>query len=355
MKQQAGDYLIYDEATGTWREDPEQVVRDDVEKHYWLHVGRTILKDWRLYLMLVPTILVFLFWRYLPMYELLGSFKVDDAVKPVRERLFSGFSNFKGLLVGSGTYDKLSLEFWRAMRNTFVLSFYGLLFGFPMPIILALFFNEIRSNITRSVLQVFTYLPKFMSTVIMTSLVVMLIKQGSSTSNTPPGIVSQFLSSIGLISNEVAYAGLLKNPTYFRAIYQISGIWETAGYDSIVFFAAIIAISPTSYEAAQIDGANKWAQMRYVVLPSILSTIVIMLITRIGSMLSIGYEKVLLLTEDGSLSSQTAEVISTFAWRIKTNQSGLASAAEMMNNVVGMLLVIGANTIARKAANVSLY
>ena len=355
MKGHAGDYLILDKESGTYRESPEQIVRDDVEKHYWRHVGLTVLKDWRLYLMLVPTILVFLFWRYLPMYELLGSFKVDDAVKPVSEQLFKGFSNFKGLLMGTGTYAELSSNFWRALRNTFLLSFYGLCFGFPMPIILALFFNEIRSDITRSAYQVFTYLPKFMSTVVMTSLVTMLIKQGSAASGTPPGIVSQFLANLGLISQDVAQNGLLNNPNFFRAIYQISGIWETAGYDSIVFFAAIIAISPTSYEAAQIDGANKWAQMRYVVLPSILSTIVIMLITRIGSMLSIGYEKVLLLSEGRIAAYQTAEVVSTFAWRIKSNQSGLASAAEMMNNVIGMLLVIGANTIARKASDVSLY
>ena len=355
MKKRAADYLILDQASGVYREDPEQAVRDDVEKHYWLNVGRTILKDWRLYVMLVPMLLVFLFWRYLPMYELLGSFKVDDVVKPVADQYFKGFSNFKGLLLGSGTYASLSTEFWRAMRNTFLLSFYGLLFGFPMPIILALFFNEIRSDLHRSALQVMTYLPKFMSTVVMTSLVVMLIKQGSSATGAPPGIVSQLLASIGLISGDAAQGGLLNDPNYFRAIYQISGIWETAGYDSIVFFAAIIAISPTSYEAAQIDGAGKWAQMRYVVLPSILSTIVIMLITRIGSMLSIGYEKVLLLNEGRTAAYQTSEVISTFAWRIKANQSGLASAAEMMNNVVGMLLVIGANTIARKASNVSLY
>ncbi|MBR3098898.1 MAG: sugar ABC transporter permease [Clostridia bacterium] len=357
MKHKAGDYLILDEATGRYREDPEQTVRDDVEKHHWLHVGRTILKDWRLYLMLVPMLLVFLFWRYMPMYELLGSFKVDDVVKPVADQYFKGFSNFKGLLLGTGTFANLSTEFWRAMRNTFLLSFYGLLFGFPMPILLALFFNEIRSDIVRSGMQVFTYLPKFMSTVVMTSLVIMLIRQGSSATGAPPGIISQALASLGLISRETAQNGLLNDPAYFRAIYQISGIWETAGYDSIVFFAAIIAISPTSYEAAQIDGAGKWAQMRYVVLPSILSTIVIMLITRIGSMLSIGYEKVLLLNEERVAIYQTSEVISTFSWRIKTtqNQSGLASAAEMLNNVVGMLLVIGANTIARKASNVSLY
>ena len=350
MKAKAADYLIYDEASGTYRQSPEQAVRDDVEKHYWLHVGRTILKDWRLYLMLVPMILVFLFWRYFPMYELLGCFKVSDEVKPVSEQLFSGFSYFKRLLVGG---DGLSTEFWRAMRNTFILSFYGLCFGFPVPIILALFFNEIRSNIARSVYQVLTYLPKFMSTVVMTSLVMMLVKQGSLTSGM--GIISQLLAKLGLVSREVANAGLLNNPSFFRPAYILSGIWEGAGYDSIVFFAAIIAISPTSYEAAQIDGADKMAQMRYVVLPSILSTIVIMLITRIGSLLNIGYEKVLLLYNPNTYV--TADVVSTFAQRygLAGASKGIASAAEMMNNVVGMLLVIGANTIARKASDVSLY
>lgn len=350
MKVKATDYLVFDEETGKYREDPEQKVRDDVEKHYWLHVGRTILKDWRLYVMLIPMLLVFLFWRYFPMYELLGSFKVSDQVLPVSKQLFSGFSYFKRLLVGG---DALSAEFWRAMRNTFLLSFYGLCFGFPVPIILALFFNEIKSNIARSVYQVLTYLPKFMSTVVMTSLVVMLVKQGSLT--TSYGVISQLMEKLGLLSHEAAYAGLLNDARYFRSIYQISGIWEGAGYGSIVFFAAIIAISPTSYEAAQIDGAGKMAQMRYVILPSILSTIVIMLITRIGSLLSIGYEKVLLLYNANTYV--TADVVSTFAQRygLAGAEKGIASAAEMMNNIVGMLLVIGANTIARKASNVSLY
>ena len=352
MRAKAADFLVYDEAAGVYRENPEQAVRDDVEKHNWRHIGQTILKDWRLYLMLVPMLLVFLLWRYLPMYELLGCFKVPDEVKPVADQLFSGFSYFKRLLVG-GASDSMSTEFWRALRNTFLLSFYGLCFGFPMPIILALFFNEIRSNIVRSTCQVLTYLPKFMSTVVMTSLVTMLVKQGSLTSNI--GILSQALLGMGAISEEVANAGLLNNPSFFRAIYNISGIWETAGYDSIVFFAAIIAISPTSYEAAQIDGANKMAQMRYVVLPSILSTIVIMLITRIGALLNIGYEKVLLLYNTNTY--MTADVVSTFAQRygLEGAQKGLAAAAEMMNNVIGMLLVISANTIARKASDTSLY
>ena len=350
-KAMAGDFLIYDKSSNTYRADPEQVVRDDVEKHYWKNVVRTVLKDWRLYVMLIPMILVFLFWRYFPMYELLRCFKVSDQVKPVADQFFSGFSYFKRLLVGG---DGLSTEFWRALRNTFLLSFYGLVFGFPVPVILALFFNEIKSNILRSVYQVLTYLPKFISTVVMTSLVTMLVKQGSLTTNM--GILSQALCGLGLISEEVANAGLLNNPSFFRAIYQISGIWETAGYDSIVFFAAIIAISPTSYEAAQIDGAGKMAQMKYVVLPSILSTLVIMLITRIGSLLTIGYEKVMLLYNANTFV--TADVVSTLAYRVGTeaaSSQGIASAAEMMSNVIGMLLVIGANSIARKASDVSLY
>ena len=352
MKRLACDYLVYDEATKKYTEDPEQAVRDDVEKNYWLNVGRAIIKDWRLYLMLVPMLLVFLFWRYFPMYELLGCFKVNSKTLDVADQLYAGFSYFKMLFAGD---TPLSLDFWRAFRNTFVISFYGLCFGFPMPIIIALFFNEIRSNLARSVYQVLTYLPKFMSTVVMTSLVTMLVRQASSDAGLSMGIISQLLVSIGVITPEIGNAGLLNDPGFFRAIYQISGIWETAGYDSIVFFAAIIAISPTSYEAAQIDGAGKMAQMRYVVLPSILSTIVIMLITRIGSLLNVGYEKVLLLYNPNTYV--TADVVSTFAQRygIAGTMIGVASAAEMLNNVVGMLLVIGANTIAKKASDVSLY
>lgn len=347
----ADNYIIYDEETQHYVVDPEQVVRDDVEKHHWKNTFKTIIKDWRLYLMLVPMILVFVCWRYLPMYELLGAFKLsNNSMVAVKDQLFIGFSNFKALMFGG---DSMSTDFWRAFRNTFLLSFYGLCFGFPVPIILALFFNEIKSNIARSVYQVLTYLPKFMSTVVVTSILTMLLKSAGSMSGM--GVISQMLVSIGAISEEAGMAGLLRQPEYFRAIYQISGIWEGAGYDSIVYFAAIIAISPTSYEAAQIDGAGKMAQMRYVVIPSILATVVIMLITRIGHLLSVGYEKVLLLYNVDTFV--TADVVSTFASRygVEGTSKGLASAAEMINNLIGMVLVIGANAIARKASDVSLY
>ncbi|MBQ8872729.1 MAG: sugar ABC transporter permease [Clostridia bacterium] len=349
-------YIIYDEETQTYSMDPEQAVRDDVEKHHWLNTIKTIIKDWRLYLMLVPMLFVFFCWRYLPMYELLGAFKYSNSSLDVADQQYVGFYYFARLINGD-----VSPDFWAAFRNTFLLSFYGMCFGFPMPIIVALFFNEIKSNILRSTFQVMTYLPKFMSTVVMTTLTIMLLKQSDLVSEM--GVVSNFMVKLGLISEDVGASGLLNGPQYFRAIYQITGIWEGAGYDSIVYFAAIIAISPTSYEAAQIDGAGKMAQMRYVVLPCILSTVVIMLINRIGSLLSIGYEKVLLLTENSTSYTvyQTAEVVSTWAYKQgmatsgEGGEPGLASAAEMMNNLTGMILVIGANTIARKATDVSLY
>lgn len=347
------NYITYDKDEGRYVMDSEQAVRDDVEKNHWKNVLRTVVKDWRLYLMLVPMIFVFVCWRYAPMYELLGCFKRSVFGTPVAEQNYVGFSYFADLLFA----DKaLSTQFWRAFRNTFLLSFYGLCFAFPVPIILALFFNEIKSNGYRSVLQVLTYLPKFMSTVVITTLTLMLL---SGKSLGGAGVVAQLLASLKIVPESAVNLGMMYDPTYFRAVYIITGIWEGAGYDSIVFFAAVIAISPTSYEAAQIDGAGKMAQMRYVVLPSILSTIVIMLIIRIGSLLSIGYEKVLLLYN--TYTWETADVVSTMAARMGgiagkgAVGTGIASAAEMLNNVTGMLLVIGANLISRKASDVSLY
>lgn len=346
----ADDFLIFNEQTGKYQMDQEQKVRDEVEKNHWKTVVKTIAKDWRLYAMLIPMIFIFFCWRYLPMYELLASWKVNlTGTNSVIEQDFTGYNNFYTLLFGS-----YRTEFWRAFRNTFVLSFYGLLFGFPVPIILALFFNEIKSNAYRSVLQVFTYLPKFISTVIITTLVWFLLSSKGIGLGGTPGIISQLLAKLGVISTETANKGIMYQAQYFRTIYIITGIWEGAGYGSIVYFAAIIMINPTSYEAAQMDGAGKMAQMRFIVLPAILSTIVIMLIVRIGSLLSIGYEQVLLMRHTDTYV--TAQVISTFAIDLKdAGKINLASVPEFVNNITSMLLVIGANLISKKATDTSLY
>ncbi len=336
--------------------DEQTLKRDEFEKDYWKNNCIRIAKDWRLYVLLLPLILVFFFWRYMPMYELLVAFKAGTkegvTVISVNAQDFVGFQWFKQMMFGTN-----APQFWRAFRNTFALSFYGMIFGFPIPIIIALFFNEIKSDGYRSILQVCSYLPKFVSTVVMTSLVSLLLRTGSEVSNY--GVLSQALVAMGLITDEAAKGGLLYSPQYFRAIYIISGIWEGSGYGSIVYFAAIIGISPTSYEAAQMDGANKMAQIRHVVLPGILSTITIMLILRIGSLITIGYEKVLLLYN--SYTYETADVVSTFAARLGgleaggSSQPGLASASEMLSAVISMLLVMGSNMISKRVSDTSLY
>ena len=351
------DFLIYDEATGTYSMAPDQQVRDETEKNKWKTTGWTILKDWRLYLMLLPMILVYVLWKYLPMYNLTAAFRWGTQTDP-SERPWSGIVAFQNIFVGF-----YAAEFWMAFRNTFVLAFYGLLFGFPMPIILALFFNEIKSNIVRSVMQVCVYLPKFISTVIVTSLALTLF--GGTDGGTSVGVVSQLFGKLSpnnaILQDRIVGSGLVHSMEYFRAIYIVTDIWEHAGYDSIVFFAAVIAVSPTSYEAAQIDGAGKMAQMRYVVIPSILSTVIIMLIMKIGGLLSVGYEKLWLLCSDTSYNSyEVAEVVSTWSNRLSTGTDPMRNqaygiAAEMTNNVTGMILVIGANTISRKVSDVSLY
>ena len=350
------DFLVYDEATGKYSMPQEQKVRDETERNHWKTTGLTILKDWRLYAMLLPMVLVYLLWKYLPLYDLIACFKVGDQAD-VLDRSWVGITNFYELF----TVEQYSLEFWQAFRNTFTLAFYGLLFGFPMPIILALFFNEIRSNIARSALQVCVYLPKFFSTVIVTTLAISLFK-GQPASSGSMGIVSRLLSLItgsgsALTEQVLTPDGLVYSTRYFRAVYIVTDLWEHAGYDSIVFFAAVIAVSPTSYEAAQIDGAGKLAQMRYVVIPSILSTVVIMLIMKMGSLLSIGYEKLWLFCGSNTKGNyEVANVVSTLAnlWD-KKGWSSYGIAAEMINNLIGMILVIGSNFIARKASNVSLY
>ncbi|MDE7075844.1 MAG: ABC transporter permease subunit [Clostridia bacterium] len=349
FKIKCDDFLTCDEATGTYSMSAEQQVRDQTEKNRWKTIGLTVLKDWRLYAMLLPMILVYVLWRYMPMTQLLGAFKdynTPGANGNTDNMNWYGLNNFLNIFVGVE-----AKAFWPAFRNTFILAFYNLLFGFPVPIILALFFNEVKSNVVRSTVQVLVYLPKFLSTVIVTSIALLLLKGGVQGEG---GVITRFVwlfchDESGALGTALKN-GLFREARYFRSLYVITELWEHAGYDSIVFFAAVIAVSPTSYEAAQIDGAGKLQQMRYVVIPSILSTVVIMLIMKIGGLLSVGYEKVYLLLSTGNMSA--SQIVATLA---NSWGDGKGIAAEMTNNLIGMILVIGANTVSRKAANVSLY
>lgn len=320
------------------------------EKYHWKITLKRMLKDWRLYVMLLPLVIVFVLWRYLPMYGLAIAFKDYDAGKGILGSNFVGLAGFDQIVK-----DPL---FWRAFRNTFMISFYGMIFGFPMPIILALLFSEVKNQAYRSVLQVLSYLPKFVSAVVVTTLVKLLCSP--ETASYGGGLVTKLLTVIGFIPEG---AKLMGDPQYFRAVYQITGIWEAAGYGSIVYFAAILAVSPTSYEAAKMDGANKWAQIKYVTFPGIASTLTIMLILEIGKLFTVGYEKVYLLYSRDIY--ETADIVATYVMRYGGMQTGesipgilsnaVAASADLFNAVIAMLLVVGSNMISRRVSDTSLY
>lgn len=330
---------------------------DELERTRWKRIGKTLLKDWRLYVLLIP-MLVFLFlFKYMPIYGILQGFKEYDSVKSVLDTDWKGLLKFKELI--NGNY---SSQFWRAFRNTFVNSMYGLVFGFPIPILIALLFTEIKNAAVRSVIQVCVYLPKFLSTVVISSIILLWSTTYSqSTVNVlEPGLLQQIFEKLKLVSLKSDGHGvsLLDHPRYFRPIYQISGIWEGSGYGSIVYFAAALAIPPTSFEAARIDGASKLQQIRYVTLPGMAPTLSIMLIIRIGSILNIGYEKVLLLTSGHTAAYETADVVSTFVYRMAKGDNtdeALGVIADLMNSIIAMCLVLGANSISRRVSSTSLF
>lgn len=338
----------------------DEKVLDEIERNHWKTIGKRMLKDWRIYVMVLPLVFFFICWRYVPMSGLLIAFKNYDGIDVIGSDWY-GFKAFQKILFGE--YATTGNSFWKAFRNTFTLSFYSLMFGFPMPIILALLFSEIKNQTYRSILQVLSYLPKFVSIVVVTTLVRLLCSDAASDAGVAGGPITVLLTNLGFnFSTDSGYMGILHRADLFRPVYVISGIWETAGYGSIVYFAAILSISPTSYEAAKMDGASKWAQIKYVTFPGIASTLTIMLILEIGKLLTVGYEKVMLLYNSDTY--ETADVISTFVMRMggigdgATTQNigkSISSAADFFNSIIAMLLVIGSNTIAKRVSNTSLY
>lgn len=304
---------------------------------------KIIISDWRLYVLLLPLILWYVLWAYKPMGGLLIAFKNYKPNLGVMGSDFVGFSNFITLMGGS--YAK---EFWTAFRNTFLISLYGLIFGFPIPIFLALFFSEITNSKFRNIMQTFTYLPHFLSEVTITGLVLTLLYNGEV--NT--GVIAKLLMDLNLIPEG---AKMIQQAAFFRPMYIITGIWKESGYSSIVYFAAIMSISPTLYEALKVDGGNKFQEIRFVTFPGMAPTLIIMIILRIGNILSVGYERIILLYNENTYV--TADVISSFVYRtgMLAGKQSIGSAADMFNALIGFALVMGANYISRQVSETSLW
>lgn len=297
-----------------------------------------IIKDWRqnrtLYWIILPVVLYFFVFCYLPMFGMVIAFQNYSPSLGVLNSEWVGLQNFKDFF---GSYF-----FGRLMVNTLRLSLLDLIVGFPAPIILALLLNEVNNRWFKSTLQTVSYMPYFLSLMVVCSLI--------SDFCNPGGAIQSIVQKI--TGNEL---GLLSQPEMFPAIYVLSNVWQGVGFQSIIYLAAIAGIDQEQYEAARIDGAGRWRQALCITLPSLAPTIVILLILRLGSTMTVGYEKILLLYNPGIYS--TADVLSTFIYRkaFLDNNYGISAAAGLFNSVINTALLLITNRIAKKISDTSLF
>ncbi|MEV4831411.1 ABC transporter permease [Micromonospora sp. CA-248260] len=295
---------------------------------------RSLRRDWQLYSLAVVPLLFFLVFRYLPMIGNVIAFR----------RFSPGGSVFGEYWVGL-RYFRLFLAdptFWQVFTNTLVLGTLTLLFCFPLPIVLALLLNEVRARRLKRFVQSVSYLPHFLSIVIVAAMVMQLLSMDGS--------VNQLVRGLG--GEGVPF---LQQPGWFRAIYVSSEVWQTVGWGTILYLAALTTIDENLYEAARIDGANRWRQTWHVTLPGIRPTMVTLLILNIGTFMAVGFEKILLLYNP--LTYPTADVISTYLFRLGFESSNFSYAAAigLFEAVIGLILVLGANTISRRTVGTSLW
>lgn len=294
-----------------------------------------------LFLMMVPVVAYYAIFHYLPFYGLQIAFKRYSPFVGVWDSPWVGFENFYYLFLGPGR-----MMFLRALKNTFVINFYELIFAFPLPILLAILFNEMRSASYRKVAQTALYLPHFISELVIAGMVINFLSPVT-------GVVNNALVSLGLITEPIYF---MIKPEYYRFIYIASGVWKNVGFDSIIYFAALLGISPSLYEAAKVDGASRFQQIWHVTLPGISSTVIIMFILKIGRLLKIGFEKTILLYTPSTYS--VSDVLGSYVYRIGlqgSNQLDMATAAGLFEALVGLTLVMIANQIAKRYSETSLF
>ena len=279
--------------------------------------------------------LVIIIFNYGPMFGLQIAFKNFRARDGIWGSPWVGFIHFQNFFK--------SYQFRRLLTNTLGISFYQLLAGFPIPIILAILVNECSSKFFKKSVQMITFAPHFISTVVMTNMILMFLSVYG-------GFVNNAIVSLG--GNRIDF---IAKPEYFKSIYVWSGIWQNMGYNSIIYIAALSTIDPALYEAATIDGANKFQKILFIDLPGIAPTIVILLILNCGRIMNIGYEKVLLM--QNTLNMPASDVISTYVYRIGLEQAqySFSAAVGMFDSVVNTILLVTVNQAARKLGETSLW
>lgn len=297
-----------------------------------------VKKDWQrnrsLYVLVIPVILFYLLFHYKPMYGAIIAFQEYNPRLGIGGSEWVGFEHFIRFFH--------SPYFGRLVRNTLLISLYGIIFGFPAPIILALLLNETKAKRFRKSVQTITYLPHFISLVVVT------------------GIIKDFTQSTGLINDIIVWLGgnrtsLIQNPDLYRTIYIVSDIWQEIGWGSIIYLSALAGVDQQLYEAASIDGANRWKQLIHVTLPWIAPTIIIMLIMRMGHLLGAGYEKTILLYNEATY--ETADVIASYIYRVgilERNWS-YSTAIGLFNSVINLTLLVITNKISKRVSETSLW
>ncbi|HEX2945396.1 MAG TPA: ABC transporter permease subunit [Clostridia bacterium] len=301
---------------------------------FFQKLGHDFKRNKMLYLISFPVVAFLIIFSYIPMGGLVMAFEKFSPKGGIFSSPWVGFDNFKHFFQ--------SVYFLRVLGNTFLLSFYDLIFGFWAPIIFALLLNEIKDGLFKKTIQTISYLPYFVSMVVIC------------------GLIMDFTGGDGFISRAALIFGskdasLLSNPANFRSIFVVSNIWQGLGYGSIIYLAALSSVDQELFEAARMDGAGRLRQIWHITLPGISSTIVIMLILRIGLLLTVNFEKVLLLYSPATY--ETADVISTYVYRkgILGLDYGYSTAVGLFNSVIAFILVAGSNALAKRYSDVSLY
>ncbi len=288
-----------------------------------------------LFLLLLPGLIYYIVFKYAPMYGAIIAFKDFQPRDGILGSPWAGLKYFKQFVEGP--------YFWRLVKNTFLLSFYDLVFNFPVPIIFALLLNEVRCKRYKKTVQTISYLPHFISVVIVVGLMRTMFSPNG-------GVVNNILAAFG-----VDPINFFSEKAWFRTLYVGSGVWQSFGWGSIIYLASMAGIDPGLYEAARLDGAGRFRCMWNITLPAIRPTIIILFIMRLGKLLSVGFEKVILMY--GPATYEVSDLISTYVYRygiLKSNYS-FGAAVDLMNSVVALVLIVVANKICQKVSDTSLW
>lgn len=298
-------------------------------------LGRDIRKNAGLYILLAIPMTWYILFKYMPMYGLQIAFRKFNPTLGITGSPWAGLTYFKQF------FD--SYYFKDVVWNTISLSVFTMLIGFPMPIILALLINEIKNLKFRKVIQNITYMPNFLSVVVIVSMLTLF-------SNADYGLFNKITGVFGMPSVD-----FMSKPSFFQPLYVFSNVWQFMGFNAIIYIAALSSVDQELYEAASIDGASRMQKINHISIPCIMGTILILFIMRIGSLMTVGFEKVLLM--QNSVTVSASEVISTFIYKngIQKGQFSYSTAVGMFNSVINFCLLAGANFVSKKAAKTSLW